>query len=201
MPDTRVCDEIKKRLASSESETISLSMSEIEKRLGLDQQRLPADDPHSQNSPLMELWERRQERRERDKQVNALLEDHEQKTTQREELYEKQQREAQIKQRDLDLRAQRIRLAQQGGYSGLTADEARAALLRIAMQKQEIEVERARAEVSLSRQAVASLDEIIPQIEVLKEEMQQLDKEIAGKSQGQLERERDRACRWFGRWA
>ena len=197
-PDGKACNMFTEMLTEIEpADILAVYVGRLPKN---QRERVYVDDLSGQNPLFIEVWELRKKQVELSDQVKMLMADHEQKTTQRKELYEKQHREAQIKQNKLDLRMERIRVAQQSGYSGLTADEAREKLLGLGVQWQEIEVERARQKKIMSDQNVAHLDEMIPQLEAIQEELRPLDKEITEKSQALLERERGQACSWFGRW-
>ena len=196
-PDTETCREINERLAQRALGHAPEPLSDIEERLGLDQQTLPISDLSGSDTLLVDLWERSKERRERAAHVHALLEDHEQRESERNQRFELWESKAQTRQSELDLKIQHLRLAQQSGQTGLTGQEARAKLLGYAVQRQEIEVERARQQAMLSRHRVADLDKLTPQLEAAQEELRQMDQVIAAKSQEQLEREREQACGWF----
>ncbi len=198
-PDGKACNMFTEMLATEikPADVLAVYVGRLPKN---QRERVYVGDLSGQHSLFTEVWELRGKQVELSDQFKALMADYKQKAAQRKELYEKQAREAKIKQNELELKIERIRMEQWAGTSGLTADEAREQLGRLDIQWQEIKLELLGQKRSMLRQDLAHSDEIIPQLEALQEELQPLDKELTEKSRALLERERDQTCNWFGRW-
>ena len=197
-PDKHACTEVASRLAEEDPYDMVLSAAEIIDRIGID--TIAKGDFSDQGPLLVELFELRKKWQALQDRIVGIMEGPDKKITKLEEEYEQQEQEARIKQRGLDLESQRIELAQQGGYSPLTRQQAREELARLAVERQTIEVELAEARVRLSEQRSSSIEQIIKDLESARDELQQIDTEIAEKSRALLERDLAQACQWFGKW-
>ena len=163
-------------------------------------ERIYVGDLSGQNPLFVEAWELRKKQVELKKQFEALNADHERKRADREEQFEEQRRGVHLKQRELDVEAESIRMAYEGGYSPLTRNEVRAKLIEIDIKKTKMELELGKQEQRIHAQNASNIEALIPQIEALGDKLTPIYEQLIEKSRELLEREKGQVCRWFGKW-
>ncbi len=197
-PDQEACNMFTEMLAEIEpTDVLAVYIGRLPKN---QRERVYVGDLSGQHPLFVEVWGLRKEQIDLSDQVKVLQADREQKQSDREDQLEKLRGDVQHKQRELDLEAERIRLAYAGGYSPLTAREVRAELLRIEIQRQEMEIERIQQKQRIQEQNISELDALLTQISAIRGEMTPVYEQLIEKSRELLEQERGRECRWFGRW-
>ena len=187
----QVCEEATERFIATEHWDIALSLREIAHKL-----------EHDPQDPLLRgLRERHIAQGEREEQIRALRVDHAQQTQQRQERYATQIRKMVTTQRSAEMEAARLRVAQEGGVTGVAAvspDEARKTLRDLDGHVFVSKANRRTVREAYQRQQADSLDVLNTRIDALRAEQRQLQQEIVEQSRQWFAHDKAQACQWLG---